>query len=473
MMAAGFRFVVAALALSFSTVSSQVPVSLDKPLTDVVAPFDCNTYNGIIQVHHDSSANAYYKVSRLDVATGNYVEIYPINSTDWIPDGGGDGADKVNSVALYHDTAADKYYPFAAIGGGADDSELPRFCAFDNTQLACVDVRGGPNSLKIPGGGTNLGVISGTTYYYSVSGLQPGVKDAFFLVKDIDTTSPSFTEYTDAPLKIDRYLFAENRGPADVVVLQEEPGQDDLVEDGEPGGTYFVGVTKRDAAGSLPSLFITKLAWNAAIGADDPVKYAILDAEFDWGGHTVPVGVSGFGGAYAFKEGGVTKAYVTANEGWGLFEIGLPLKPDTTCWNSGAYTRTGGAPLWPSTHTACGSTTMPSTLATLTRRMHSEYTVMNDGMNCPEGFPLSPEPTALPLPAPTALPLPAPTAAPNACSFTEMDTCGEGADETLHKYANRACCCEDMDPAALDTFIGSLDVADSAVSAACAHHGFS
>ena len=45
---------------------------------------------------------------------------------------------------------------------------------------------------------------------------------------------------------------------------------------------------------------------NAAIGAEDPVKYAILDAEFDWGGHTpIPTGVSGFGGAYAFKEGGV------------------------------------------------------------------------------------------------------------------------------------------------------------------------
>ena len=83
------------------------------------------TYNGIIQVHHDSSANAYYKVSQLDVATGNYVDIYPINSTDWIPDGGGDGADKVNSVALYHDTAADKSRA-APTGGRASMIKLRR-----------------------------------------------------------------------------------------------------------------------------------------------------------------------------------------------------------------------------------------------------------------------------------------------------------------------------------------------------------
>jgi hypothetical protein len=53
-------------------------------------------------------------------------------------------------------------------------------------------------------------------------------------------------------------------------------------------------------------------------------------------------------------------------------------------------------------------------------------------------------------------------------TYTEMTTCGENGDETLHKYDDRAGCCEDMNEDDLDEFIGSLDATNPAVAATCA-----
>jgi hypothetical protein len=54
-----------------------------------------------------------------------------------------------------------------------------------------------------------------------------------------------------------------------------------------------------------------------------------------------------------------------------------------------------------------------------------------------------------------------------ATNYTEMTTCGENGDETLHKYDDRAGCCEDMNEDDLDEFINSIDSANPALVAAC------
>ncbi|KAH8096184.1 DNA binding protein [Aureococcus anophagefferens] len=272
---------------------------------DSVAPFDCASHGEPVQVLRYEGA-ATYSVREFSLTTGAYDLVYDLG---WF-----DG--HVNAVALL-DGGSYGYYAVGSFDG--------YLCRFDN---ACRrSARRRPLELSTP----NVGAIVGTSYYYAKNVGDRG-GEAFYWVANVHTDAPTFNEVTRVAVSSE--LFEGS--VLDVAVIEE--AGDELVDDGDDGGTYLVGL------GFGLEVLVVRID---AVGY--PVAYAVLNATVDWGG--AERGTTGFGAAFAYVLEDSTRLFFASNEGEGLFELTLPV-------TEGAY---------------------------VSRLAAAAAATSNDGMNCPGG----------------------------------------------------------------------------------------
>ncbi|KAH8068069.1 DNA binding protein [Aureococcus anophagefferens] len=336
------------------------------PSEGAVEPFDCAAAGNPIQVLREKD-DEHYRVAELDVLTGAYHTLYELDFLDLDA--------HVNALAMY-DAAVDEYYAYGSFAG--------YLCVFDRRKRSCFDT---PLAEEKP----NAGAILGANYYYAK---EPGMGGdrAVYWVEGLDTDAPVFHE--DYGFVVPQDLFT--RSVLDFAPLEEK--RDDVwIDDGENKGEYLVGLAQAF------ELFVVRLGDDGA-----PAAYAVLESDVDWGLGKPETGTSAFGAAFGYREGyewyGLS-SYFASNEGWGIFELELPVVVPEACWNTGFETET---------HAVCDGAT-----ASLTRVTDSADASSNDGLNCPLGsFEAPVFPTAAPTHPPTTY---APTAAPSESPVEPFD----------------------------------------------------
>jgi len=291
---------------------------------DSVAPFDCASHGEPVQVLRYEGA-ATYSVREFSLTTGAYDLVYDL---DWF-----DG--HVNAVALL-DGGSYGYYAVGSFDG--------YLCRFDDASSICAAT---PLELSTP----NVGAIVGTSYYYAKNVGDRG-GEAFYWVANVHTDAPTFNEPTRFAVSAE--LF---EGSVLDVAVVEEAG-DELVDDGDDGGAYLVGL------GFGLEVLVVRID---AVGY--PVAYAVLNATVDWGG--AERGTRGFGAAFAYVLEDSTRLFFASNEGEGLFELMLPVTVPPACWNVGFDL---------ASHAVCGEER-----AYVSRLAAAAAATSNDGMNCPGG----------------------------------------------------------------------------------------
>ena len=222
---------------------------------------------------------ATYSVREFSLTTGAYDLVYDL---DWF-----DG--HVNAVALL-DGGSYGYYAVGSFDG--------YLCRFDNASSICAAT---PLELSTP----NVGAVVGTSYYYAKNVGDRG-GEAFYWVANVHTDAPTFNEL--ARVAVSSELFEGS--VLDVAVIEE--AGDELIDDGDDGGTYLVGL------GFGLEVGVVRID---AVGY--PVAYAVLNATVDWGG--AERGTTGFGAAFAYVLEDSTRLFFASNEGEGLFELMLPV----------------------------------------------------------------------------------------------------------------------------------------------------
>jgi hypothetical protein len=464
-----------------------------------VSNFDCLASPNPVQVLSENGRQSYH-VAQLNLGTFEYDEIS--NMQDIVPNIPEDTP--INAAALWIDEATEKNYAFASIG--------KKLCAVDKTSRSCL----APDLKNFGTGiGASAGAIWGNNYYYfhgdfgrynsakeAPTSADPTEDNTVYAVKDF-TTTPVFTNYGDAAVNIKPPQTAGSAmgsniddvlsGPVHDITLLMEDGDPDgeLIKDGDPNGIYLIGVAKRKVLVGTKSFLILKI--NPTTAMVD--KYYVVDTVINWDACPVPqekytkIGkseadsASNFGATYTYLNTSTgykgARAFASANDGWGLrgpeevnsdttvnngwglFEITLPIDIQGCAPNTGTVT---------SSHAPC--TTAPA--VELTCRMPSERTANNDGLNClyaDPDIPATPtpssQPSALPLPVPTLAPIGTPVSAPTPLNPYEPMNC---TNETVHRYDDRAACCEDLAPDAVDDFLDDLSPAQ--IQEGCAHHGF-
>jgi len=323
-----------------------------------IQPFDsapCVRGNPI-QVYNKGST--YYEVVQLDLDTGEYSNLFTL---DYFSSG-----DIINSVDLL--LADGEYYAFGSVWQNSEET----FCRFDENNVLCFDT---PLLSR-----SSVGAIIGNNFYYGRGKLE-------YWIKDINTDNPTFGTVS---ARIDNSLYEST--VVDVTEILESGLE--MIDDGDPSRNYLVGlgqefevfVMRLDSNGEYQDYFVIQ---------DDRVTV-------DWNGQTPETGTSGFGAAYSYRDGrGGQRVFFTANEGWGLFELSLPITVPDSCWNDVTTN--------PNTHAECGSAT-----AMVTWRTPSVRTSNNDGMNCHQNTLVLPGETPVPTWSPTPVPSYSPTPTPTA-----------------------------------------------------------
>ncbi|KAH8092392.1 hypothetical protein JL720_5362 [Aureococcus anophagefferens] len=282
---------------------------------------------------------------RFDLASGTYGFLFALDYFD---------GDAVNGAGLLEIGGA--AYAMAAF----DD----RLCRFDGDGSLCFD---GALAYDYP----NVAAVVGTTYYYSKS---PGKNDkSFYFVENVHTDDPVFVD--DAAFVVSPDLFSSSLG--DVVPVVERDGAASVVDDGEDYRTYLVGL------GRAFEVVVVRLDADGRY----PEAYAVLASAVDWGAYnaTLPDD-SAFGAGFGYElDTGENQVFFANNDGFGIFEVELPLAVPSTCWNAGSST---------AFHALCSAT------AAVTRRTDAAAVASNDGFNC-AGDGGSPIDTMPPTVAPT------------------------------------------------------------------------
>ncbi|KAK7242418.1 hypothetical protein SO694_00158022 [Aureococcus anophagefferens] len=163
---------------------------------------------------------------------------------------------------------------------------------------------------------------------------------------------------------------------APVQILRAEgDGTARVVDDGEDYRTYLVGL------GRAFEVVVVRLDADGRY----PEAYAVLASAVDWGATTRLPDDSAFGAGFGYElDTGENQVFFANNDGFGIFEVELPLAVPSTCWNAGS------------------STALPRLLAmaAVTRRTDAAAVASNDGFNC-AGDGGSPIDTMPPTVAPT------------------------------------------------------------------------
>ncbi|KAH8064349.1 calcineurin-like phosphoesterase [Aureococcus anophagefferens] len=340
---------------------SAAPSSAPSPLPTAewpVEPFNCSLHPNPIQVLRLSGE---YKVVELDIVTGTYEDIYPL---DWL------GSYHTNAVGLL-EASDGRYFIYTAF--------FRQFCLFDEHHYWCFP----SGSLEVSR--PNAGVVIGSTYYYTKS--LGELVDHVWTVYEIEGHNPVFSEETAVTFADDLW----NGGLADFTYIEEDGGE--LVDDGDDDRTYLVGDSGLNVA--------VVMRVRESDGLVD--EYAVVPASVNWQDRDPETGNGMFGSAYSYPvTGGDTRVFFASNEGWGLFELTLPLTVPASCFNAGDDT---------SAHAVCDAAT-----AVFVWRTESAATKDNDGFNCrvpvaiPDTFIPSFEPTTA-SPSLSRWPSPAPSAA--------------------------------------------------------------
>ncbi|KAK7248285.1 hypothetical protein SO694_0034701, partial [Aureococcus anophagefferens] len=308
-----------------------------------VAPFGCDDF-APVQILRAEGDDA-YSAMRFDLASGTYGFLFALDYFD---------GDAVNGAGLLEIGGA--AYAMAAF----DD----RLCRFDGDGSLCFD---GALAYDYP----NVAAVVGTTYYYSKS---PGKNDkSFYFVENVHTDDPVFVD--DAAFVVSPDLFSSSLG--DVVPVVERDGAASVVDDGEDYRTYLVGL------GRAFEVVVVRLDADGRY----PEAYAVLASAVDWGAYnaTLPDD-SAFGAGFGYElDTGENQVFFANNDGFGIFEVELPLAVPSTCWNAGSST---------AFHALCSAT------AAVTRRTDAAAVASNDGFNC-AGDGGSPIDTMPPTVAPT------------------------------------------------------------------------
>ena len=225
----------------------------------------------------------------------------------------------------------------------------------------------------------------GSDYYYTKS--LGDAKTTVFLVKDVDTKSPVFSTST-AVVFSSTLWYA---GLVDITGVVE--GGREVFDDGDDSATYLVGLET-----GATKLVVIRIDATTRL----PDRYAVLRANLNWQETTPITGKSLFGSAFSYPISGKWRVFFASNDGWGLFELMLPLTVPSSCFNTGTDS---------STHTICKEKN-----ATLVWRSNSDSSANNDGLNCPANITVSSTfyPSAMPT---TAVPSARPTAA---VSYTHL-----------------------------------------------------
>ena len=351
-----------------------------------MTPFDCEIHYDPVQVLREDD-DEFYEVVELDAASGSYETLYKLDYVDVDT--------HVNAVAMYE--AEGIYYAMASIGG--------YLCSFDDTNKKCFDT---PLEQSKP----NVGCILDDRYYYAKEPGKGGDRRVYW-VEGL-ASDPTFHSHDDATFAIGGDLFEGS--VLDFVALKETSTE--FIDDDEAGASYLLGL------GQNFEVLVVRLDDHGA-----PDVFAVVPGAADWGEADEEDGASAFGAAFLYRsdDWAIAKPYFASNEGWGIFELGLPLSIPEDCWNAGFQT---------DDHVACDET------ASLGRVLSSEEASSNDGLNCPLGdggafpsthptrrpssySPTTATPSAEPAPRPTsAEPTYAPSSAPTVLSVDPFDCYG-------------------------------------------------
>ncbi|KAH8074334.1 DNA binding protein [Aureococcus anophagefferens] len=297
------------------------------PSQSPIAEFNCDEYKNPIQVMQTDDDD-YYTVRELNMVTGEYEYLFGLGYFD---------GDHVNAAALRHKSftktdgsTGHKYYLWASFDGS--------LCSFDQGHKICL-------SEPLMEAKPNVGVIVRQNYYYAKDPGRDGDKPIYW-IEDVDGAAPVF--HDDASLAIADDLYTE--AVLDVAPLIETADDEVYVDDGKLSGAYLVGLAEQ----------------------------AELLIEF--------------GAAFAYlRSDGDPRVLFSSNQGFGIFELTLPVVVPDGCWNTGTDT---------SSHAACDE----ADAVTLSWIADSREAESNDGLNCPYNEELTP-PTPQPTEAPSETPL--------------------------------------------------------------------
>ncbi|KAH8047459.1 DNA binding protein [Aureococcus anophagefferens] len=247
----------------------------------------------------------------------------------------------------------------------------------------------------------NAGAVIFDNYYYAKDVGRDGEKPVYW-VEGIRDDEPAF--HGDYNFLMSEDLFAEAILDFAALVEKNEnvlgSGYDvevDFVVDGVVGANYLVGLGEQ---GEVVVIYVGD--------SGEPTKYAVLPSTFDWDGQESTSENQEFGAAYTYVDFDATaddpyasysvSLLFSSNQGYGVFELELPITVPDECWNAGDDT---------SSHVFCDA----AEGVVLKLVGESDETSSNDGMNCP--FAAANAYVSAPAPAPTAgefVDAPAPTA---------------------------------------------------------------
>ncbi|KAK7250294.1 hypothetical protein SO694_00007247 [Aureococcus anophagefferens] len=329
------------------------------PSQSPIAEFNCDEYKNPIQVMQTDDDD-YYTVRELNMVTGEYEYLFGLGYFD---------GDHVNAAALRHKSftktdgsTGHKYYLWASFDGS--------LCSFDQGHKICL-------SEPLMEAKPNVGVIVRQNYYYAKDPGRDGDKPIYW-IEDVDGAAPVF--HDDASLAIADDLYTE--AVLDVAPLIETADDEVYVDDGKLSGAYLVGLAEQ------AELLIVRL--DAATG--EPEAYAVLPGAIEWYGEPHTDEDQEFGAAFAYlRSDGDPRVLFSSNQGFGIFELTLPVVVPDGCWNTGTDT---------SSHAACDE----ADAVTLSWIADSREAESNDGLNCPYNEELTP-PTPQPTEAPSETPL--------------------------------------------------------------------
>ncbi|KAH8090111.1 hypothetical protein JL720_6412 [Aureococcus anophagefferens] len=186
--------------------------------------------------------------------------------------------------------ALDYFDGDAVNGAGLSRSAAPPTRWRPSTTGSAASTATGP-SASTGADDPNVAAVVGTTYYYK----SPGKNDkSFYFVENVHTDDPVFVD--DAAFVVSPDLFSSSLG--DVVV-----------------------VVRLDADGRYPE------------------AYAVLASAVDWARITRRPDDSAFGAGFGYElDTGENQVFFANNDGFGIFEVELPLAVPSTCWNAGSLT---------------------------------------------------------------------------------------------------------------------------------------
>ncbi len=275
-----------------------------------------------------------YSLRSWDFQTGEYKKEYNIDYFDG----------HINAVAMW-ERADGNNYAIGSFGGN-----LSWF-----SKKKRIDI--GSLVYDTP----NAGTVIGNDYYYARSPGKDERNCGIYFVEDI-AGEPRFE--TNSNLCISKSVF--KGAVLDFVAANEDDADrygtsSTYVDDNEAEGLYLFGL------GEQHEVLIVKIVDKM------PQAYAVVDSVIDWRSKEdddEPSDDSGYGAGYSFLGPTEQRFFFTSNQGFGMFELQMPISVPDDCWNTGTNT---------DDHRECKD----APAATLTWMGASAVTNYNDGLNCP------------------------------------------------------------------------------------------